>query len=305
MGARSELKRETVTRAVLRWYRRHGRTLPWRDIRDPYRILVAEIMLHQTQVGRVLKIFPEFLRRFPSLHALAAAPQSEVIIAWRGMGYNNRAVRIRRLAQQLCADHDGKLPRTVRECLNLPGIGTYTAHALLVSVYRMDFPVVDVNIRRVLSRLYGRMGTTADLRPEREIWKLAASLVPPARGYDWTQALMDLGATVCTARAPECPSCPVAELCSSRATMKHAPARAERREPTFAGIPTRIHRGRIVEALRFSRDGLTMRQIASGIAESSHGRMPWLRKLIRSLERDGLVRIRGNIDSAGVRVLLS
>jgi A/G-specific adenine glycosylase len=306
MGARSDEHRKAAVRAIFHWYRRHGRTLPWRDIRNPYRILVAEIMLHQTQVSRVLQIFPRFLRRFPSLRALATGPQAEVVIAWRGMGYNNRAVRIHRLARQLCAYHGGKLPRTIRECLLLPGIGKYTAHALLVSVYRMNLPVVDVNIRRVFSRLFWRMKTTADLRPEKEVWALATTLVPRARGYDWTQALMDLGATVCIARVPKCPSCPIADLCCSRTAMKQSAGAVVRREPSFAGIPTRIYRGRIVEALRSSRAGLTMRQIGSGMVVNFSGiRMPWLRNLIRALERDGLVRVRGNLNRAGARILLA
>jgi A/G-specific adenine glycosylase len=306
MGARSDEHRKAVTRAILGWYRRHGRALPWRDIRNPYRILVAEIMLHQTQVSRVLQIFPEFLRRFPTLRALAAAPRSEVIIAWRGMGYNNRAVRIHRLAQQLCAHHGGKLPRTIGEYLPLPGIGPYTAHALLVSVYRMDLPVVDVNIHRVFSRLFWRMKTTADLRPGKEIWTLAKTLVPRARGYDWTQALMDLGATVCTARAPQCPSCPVAKLCSSATAMKQTAAPAARPEPSRAGVPVRIYRGRIVETLRSSRTGLTVPQIGSGIlGDFSHRQVPWLRTVIRALERDGLVCVRGNLDREGARIRLA
>ncbi len=302
----AEDQRGAISRAIFRWYRRHGRRLPWRGIRDPYRILIAEIMLHQTRVGRVLQAFPEFLRRFPSLHALAAAPQTDVIIAWRGMGYNNRAVRIHRLARQLSIRRDGRIPRTLQECRRLPGIGKYTAHALLVSVHRMDLPVVDVNIRRFLSRLFWRMKTTADLRSEHEIWTRAESLVPRGRAYDWTQALMDIGATLCTARTPKCPACPVAALCMSRTTMKPAPPTVRRPEPSRFGIPNRLHRGRIIETLRSSRNGLTVRQIERGIpGRRSRQPAPWLRTLIATLEKDGLVRIRGDLREAGTRVLLA
>jgi A/G-specific adenine glycosylase len=306
MGAPSDRDRKAVTRAVLRWYGACGRTLPWRDTRNPYRILVAEIMLHQTQVGRVLRIFPAFLCRFPSLHALAAARQAEVLIAWRGLGYNNRALRIHRLAQHLTTHHDGKLPRTLEECLPLPGIGKYTAHALLVSLYRRDLPVVDVNIRRVFSRLFWRMKTTADLRPEKEIWALATALVPRGRGYDWTQALMDLGAIICTARTPRCPSCPVAAHCLSRPVMRQRSPSLPRREVLLAGVPVRIHRGRIVEMLRSFPAGVTVGQIRSRLfADLPSSGRPWIAKVLRALERDGLIAVRGDPGRTDARVLLA
>jgi A/G-specific adenine glycosylase len=306
MEVRSEAQRRAATRAILRWYVRHGRTLPWRNIRNPYRLLIAEIMLHQTQVSRVLQHYPRFLRRFPSLRSLARASQADIVIAWRGMGYNNRAVRIHRLARQLSHSHAGKLPSTVEECRLLPGIGRYTAHALLVSVYRRDLPVVDVNVRRVLSRLFWRMPTVVALRPERAIWTLAASLVPHARAYEWSQALMDLGATVCTARAPKCFSCPVAKICASRKRMRVAFLARSRQKPSRPGIPNRIYRGRIIDALRFCRPGLTVTQIGSRIFPSSlHGGGPQLRAMISSLEKDGLVRVRGDLDRAETRICLA
>lgn len=306
MGARSEVHRRAATRAIFHWYRHHGRTLPWRNIRDPYRILVAEIMLHQTGVPRVLQIFPRFLRRFPSLRALAAASRADVVIAWRGMGYNNRAVRIHRLSRQLLVQSGGKLPRTLQGCLALPGVGKYTAHALLVSVYRRDLPVVDVNIRRLLSRLYWHMHTTADLRSEGDVWARAASLVPPGRGYEWTQALMDIGAAICTARAPKCPACPVGELCLSRLAMRPARPRARRQEPSRSGIPNRLYRGKIIDALRSSRAGLTVRQLGFAVLGGPvPGPSPWFRMLISGLEKDGLVRVRGSINRAESRVQLA
>ncbi len=306
MGARSEEDHRAATGAIFRWYKRHGRTLPWRNIRDPYRILIAEIMLHQTRVSRVLQIYPKFLRRFPTLRTLAAAPQAEVIIAWRGMGYNNRAVRIHRLARQLRIHQGGTFPQTLGGWMVLPGVGKYTAHALLVSAFRKDLPVVDVNIRRFLSRLFWRMRTTADLRPEREIWARAASLVPPGRGYEWTQALMDIGATICTAHAPKCPACPVARLCPSRNPRKPARSPEGRREPSRFGIPNRLYRGRIIEALRSSRAGLTLRQLGTRVVDHpSDGPAPWFRMLISALERDGLVSIRGSLNRAETRVRLA
>jgi A/G-specific adenine glycosylase len=306
MEVRSEVRRRAATRAILRWYARHGRTLPWRNIRNPYRLLIAEIMLHQTQVSRVLQHYPKFLRRFPSLRSLAAASRADVIIAWHGMGYNNRAVRIHRLARQLSQHNAGKLPLTLEECLLLPGIGRYTAHALLVSVYHKDLPVVDVNVRRVFSRLFWRMATVVTLRPGREIWTLAASLVPHGQAYEWSQALMDLGATVCIAHAPKCLSCPVAAVCASRKHMRSAFPTRSRQKPSRPNIPDRIYRGRIIDALRFSRPGLTVTQIGSTIfPDHAHGRRSQLRTLISSLEKDGLVRVRGNLHGAETRIQLA
>jgi A/G-specific adenine glycosylase len=158
--------------------------------------LIAEIMSHQTRLDRVLQLYPLFLKRFPSFRALARAPRARVVIAWRGLGYNCRAVRLHLLARAVVGKHGGTIPPSREEILALPGVGPYTAHALLVALHGTDDPVVDVNIRRVLSRIFWRMPTTADLRPEREVWDLATRLVPRGRGYEWSQALMDVGAMI-------------------------------------------------------------------------------------------------------------
>jgi A/G-specific adenine glycosylase len=282
-----------VVRTILRWYARHGRRLPWRGIGDPYRILIAEIMLHQTQVNRVLLLYPVFLRRFPTLSSLAGAPQSAVVIAWRGLGYNNRAVRLHKLAGMLVRDFEGALPEQINELERLPGIGKYSAHALAVSVHRRDLPVVDVNIRRVFSRLFWRMPTTADLRPQKEIWQRAETLVPRGRGYEWMQAVMDLGATVCTARTPACPECPVEELCASVRTMVGVRPVRITKEPLMAGEPNRIYRGRIIETLRSSKGHSGICAVTLGktiYPRFSHRNEPWLRRLLAGLEKDGLIR---------------
>jgi A/G-specific adenine glycosylase len=284
-----------VVGPILRWYARNGRRLPWRGIRNPYRILVSEIMLHQTQVSRVLVLYPLFLKQFPTLRSLAEAERSGVVIAWRGLGYNNRAVRLHDLARILVRQYAGKIPADPSVLRELPGIGQYTTHALLVSVHRRDVPVVDVNVRRVLSRLFWRMQTTADLRPEDEIWGAARALIPPGRGYDWTQALMDLGATICTARSPSCIMCPVVRLCSSARTIRHAPASRRGTEPSLNGIPNRIYRGKVIELLRAEgarsgiRAGILGRRIVPDFLPRHEA---WLRNLLDALRRDGLVQLR-------------
>ena len=285
-----------LARAILRWYSHHGRPLPWRNISDPYRILVSEIMLQQTYVSRVLTKYPEFLRSFPSIRKLAAASQKDVVIAWQGMGYNNRAVRLHRLAKMIVHDYGGKFPRTYEDLLALPGIGRYTANALLSSAFGSDVPIVDVNIRRVFSRIFWPMKTTASLRPQNEIWQLAGRLVPWGNAYMWNQALMDLGATICIARSPHCERCPVARFCASKESMKKVAPVLERRKSIAGALPNRIYRGRIIEALRHTQRNRNLRAAALGRAIHPHyGRhsRQWLELLLRGLEKDGLIKRSG------------
>jgi A/G-specific adenine glycosylase len=276
------------------WYRRNGRSLPWRGIRQPYRILLSEVMLQQTQVDRVLEKYPRFLRRFPSLRSLAAADLRDVIIAWRGMGYNNRAVRLHRLAQTVLREHAGRFPHTLEGMLALPGIGPYTARAVLSGAFRQRYPIVDVNVSRLFSRLFWRMRSLAQTRHDREIWALAEKVLPTQNVYEWNQALMDLGARVCTARQPGCEHCPLRSFCASKGHMLGKSVRKSTREQQMRGIPNRLFRGRIVEFLRSRRDAVPLRSIGRSILpgfSDRHG--PWLTKIVAGLERDGVVRARG------------
>ena len=284
-----------LRRTVLQWYRRHGRTLPWRGIGDPYRILLSEVMLQQTQVSRVLIKYPLFLKCFPTLRALARARRADVVRAWQGMGYNNRAVRLHALAQRVVTDHRGRMPRTEDELLALPGIGTYTARAVLCSAFGAPVAFVDVNIRRLISRIVGNMPDTAAMLPDRTVAALADALLPRRRAYDWNQALMDIGATICTARAPRCTACPLAALCTSAGTMATpSPSHTKKKERSMHGVPDRIYRGRIIEHLRTGsvRRGVPVHAIGPRILpqfDASH--TAWLEQLLQALERDGLVRI--------------
>lgn len=247
-------------------------------------------MLQQTQVSRVLVKYPEFLQRFPTIKTLAAARQRDVVIAWQGMGYNNRAVRLHQLAMRIVQQHGGKFPQTYEELVTLPGIGRYTANALLSSAFRKNVPIVDINVRRVLSRIFWRMKTNTDMKPEREIWTLADVLVPKVGAYDWNQALMDLGATICTARVPLCTDCPVKTLCRSCNYMKRAPSGKAKQEPSRDGIPNRIYRGRIVETLRTHQQQLRPGVIGKAIhPKYSVKSKAWLESLLAGLEKDGVI----------------
>ncbi len=247
-------------------------------------------MLQQTQVKRVLLKYPEFLQRFPTVRSLARAPLRDVVMIWRGMGYNNRAVRLHVLARTVLDQHDGVLPHDPDALRALPGIGRYTANALLSFAFGRSVPVVDVNVRRVLSRLLWEMESTASLQDEPSVWEAAEALLPPGRAYDWNQALMDLGATICTAKAPRCDTCPAISVCASWKSMRPAAAPVSRKERSFNGIPNRMYRGRIIEVLRGSRRSMTVADVAERIYKGfSKKHERWLTSLISGLERDGLV----------------
>jgi A/G-specific adenine glycosylase len=307
MSSRTAQRRKIVP-VVLRWYRRYGRKLPWRGVRDPYRILLSEIMLQQTQVSRVREIYPRFLRRFPSFEAVARSPVREVTVAWRGMGYNNRAIRFHSLSTLLVNHYGGRLPADAQSLMELPGVGRYTAHAILSSVHRLPVPIVEVNVRRVFSRVFHPMASTAALQDEAEIWRIAGALLPQKQAYDWNQAVMDLGATVCTASQPACERCPLARRCASRKSMVRLRSRARRTEPGLDGVPNRIYRGRIIEELRqdHGRRTISMSRLGRRIYPAfSAQHASWLLSLLKALEKDGLITMRSNGRRRSERVSLA
>jgi len=218
---------------LLRWHRRHGRhDLPWQHPRTPYRVWVAEIMLQQTQVATVIPYYQRFLARFPGIAALAAAPLDEVLALWSGLGYYARARNLHRAAQQIVARHGGEFPRGFEAAFALPGIGRSTAGAILAQAYGARHAILDGNARRVFARHAGIKGWPGAPRVAQKLWCAAEERLPRAKLVDYTQALMDLGATLCTARAPRCGDCPVAADCVARAQGKveRLPSPRPRRE---------------------------------------------------------------------------
>jgi A/G-specific adenine glycosylase len=195
-------------RALLRWYDKHRRDLPWRETRDPYRIWLSEIMLQQTRVAAVLGHYRIFLERFPNVQALAAASEDEVLAAWSGLGYYRRARMLHQTAQQITEKHGGSFPRSSEALLALPGIGRYTAAAIASIAFAERVAVVDGNVERVLQRFIGISLTTP------QIWQHAQALLASSRPGDFNQAMMEVGATVCAPREPRCPVCPVRNWCA-------------------------------------------------------------------------------------------
>ena len=201
---------------LLNWYARHARPLPWRKTRDPYRIWISEIMLQQTQVETVIPYYQRWLKKFPTVRALANAPLKEVLALWEGLGYYSRARNLHKAAQKVMAEHKGRLPRTVDELRRLPGIGRYTAGAIASIAFNADAAVLDGNVKRVLARVFNLSDDVKSPAGEKKLWALAESLVPSGRAGDYNQALMDLGATICRPQNPTCLLCPLLGLCEAQ-----------------------------------------------------------------------------------------
>ena len=199
--------------ALLRWYRRARRDMPWRRNVSPYRTWISEIMLQQTTVATVSPKYERFLNRFPDVRSLAAASEGEVLKHWAGLGYYCRARNLHRAASEIIARHAGTFPSDFDSVLALPGVGRYTAGAILSIAFSKPYPVVDGNVIRVFSRLFGLPGRPKDPGFVRTIWKHAENLVPRKDPGDWNQALMELGATLCTPDAPSCGICPISSRC--------------------------------------------------------------------------------------------
>jgi A/G-specific adenine glycosylase len=284
------LPSDAARQSLIDWYVSEHRQLPWRATRDPYRILVSEIMLQQTQADRVATRYHEFLARFPTLEALADAPASEVIRAWAGLGYNRRALNLQRACRAVIERHNGVMPSDPLELATLPGIGPYTAGAVACFAFERDVAFVDTNIRRVIHRVVAGPELPEPSLTERETADIARALVPPGQGYLWNQALMELGATICRARMTFCERCPLAAECRARpviqavlaATPRKRPGTSERFETT-----SRYARGRIIDALRAASDGLSFTGLAGTIPDAVEPSS--LRTQLAALIRDGLV----------------
>jgi A/G-specific adenine glycosylase len=237
--------------SLLEWSAETRRDLPWRRTRDPWAILVSELMLQQTQVARVVPRYEAFLDRFPTAMVCAAATVGEVITMWSGLGYNRRAVNLHRCATVVVSSHGGSLPDSLDALLALPGVGPYTARAVLAFAFERDVAVVDTNVGRVLARWEGRPLSARDVQAR------ADAIAPVGQGWAWNQAMLDLGATVCGKRSPGCDRCPVTRWCAWHEAGCPAPdpavgsAAVAGGQSPFEGSD-RQGRGRLVDELRRS-----------------------------------------------------
>ena len=290
-----------VQAQLLRWFERQARDLPWRSTRDPYKILVSEVMLQQTQVDRVVPYYYAFLEQFPNVEELAQASTAAVIKAWAGLGYNRRAVNLQRAAQAVVEQHGGRFPEDVAELVTLPGIGPYTAGAIACFAFERDVAFIDTNIRRVLYRLFIGGEHPAPTGAEKTVMQIARSLILPGDGWRWNQALIEFGALQCTARRPACVICPLQSDCAAFPTIQSSISTASRKRSDRSELPfqesNRFYRGKVVAALRNlpSADevsGIDLAALGSQVKPAfSEADLPWLYQLVQGLAQDGLAQV--------------
>lgn len=228
---------KTIRHQLLTWYSSYHRDLPWRtkgtQTPDPYRVLVSETMLQQTQVATVIDYFDRFLKHFPTLEALALAPEQQVLLLWQGLGYYRRARNLHAAAKKIIQEHDGKIPANHAAIASLPGVGRYTAGAIASIAFGIRSPILDGNVARVLSRWFAIADPIDKPTVRSHLWSLAGTLVPKESPGDFNQAMMELGSLVCTPRNPRCSTCPIADLCKAhtRGLTDVIPRRSPKRQP--------------------------------------------------------------------------
>lgn len=288
-----------VRKALLAWFAENRRDLPWRHTRDPYAVLVSEVMLQQIQVARAVPFYLAFLARFPTVRDLAAAPLADAIRVWGDLGRYKRVVNLHRTARLIVAEHDGVVPRDVETLRRLPGIGPYTAGAVACFAYEEPVAFVDTNIRRVINRLFLGTGSDATAAVERRLLRLAEASVPPERAWEWNQGLMEFGALHCTARRPRCASCPLQTRCVAFPAIT-AETTVRRRGAPEVAPPYRYQesnrylRGRVLARLRDhpadgSESGISLPDLGSRLRpDFGEQDLPWLVSVVDSLRKDGL-----------------
>lgn len=234
--------RKDFQSTLLKWFRAHQRDLPWRSSRDPYRIWVAEVMLQQTRIAAVTPYYQRFLDRFPNVESLARAPQPEVLKLWSGLGYYSRARNLHAAAKEIVVHHNGKFPRELDAALALPGIGPYTAAAVLSIAYDAPLAVLDGNVARVLARIQAIRGDLRAPKNWRTLTEIASHQLAKNSASDWNQSLMELGEVICTPQSPRCESCPVARWCQAQAEnlTNDIPAPRHKRAPIHIKIAAAI-----------------------------------------------------------------
>lgn len=288
-----------IRRSLLAWYSGAGRPdLPWRKVRNPYYTLVSEVMLQQTQVDRVAGRFAGFVARFPDFDALASASIADVLREWKGLGYNSRAVRLKAVGDAVVERYGGAMPSSAAELRTLAGIGAYTAAAIRAFAFDLDDAPVDTNVRRIVQRLFFGVEYVA-AASARELDARARALVPAGRAHDWSSALMDLGASICTARAPKCTVCPLQRECAAAPIdaavlerLRKSSRSTARAKPIAFEKTNRYARGRIVDRLRELPPGerISLLDLHRGLNGVLGARSAGeLAALVASLERDGLL----------------
>lgn len=276
--------KEKLQQTVLQWYAENRRKLPWRETIDPYKILVSEIMLQQTQVYRVVPKYHAFLEQFPTADMLAQAPAADVLRLWSGLGYNRRALYLQQCAKALVEKYNGIFPTTEAALLELPGIGKYTAAAVLSFAFNTDVPVIDVNIELLYKRIFYNKADNVE--------GIARELLPKNTSREWHNALMDIGALFCTATNPKCNDCPLKQFCASANNSKRHEATRMRKKVVPFKKSDRIVRGTILKLLT-QRNKQSIENVYLQLLEQKIKRKKEkFDKILGELEKDGLIKIK-------------
>jgi len=279
---------------ILQWFDINQKVYPWRsEDPEPYHVLLSEYMLQQTQASRIALKFPEFLISFPTIETLSKATNAQMIIAWQGMGYNNRAIRLRDCAKQIMDSFNGNIPSNYSDLLSLPGIGTYTASAILSFAFKQNISVIDINIYRIYSRVFGL--DIQDAKTKNEVRTIAEYIYPKDNSSSWHQALMDIGSSFCKAQNPKCTLCPIPD-CSYRnnpSLYNMKPTKSKKTEASFRNKPNRIWRGKTIEFLRNDHQlGHNLHDVLHSILQQNPNEIDieWFKEsIITSLIKDQLI----------------
>jgi len=247
-------------------------------------------MLQQTQAIRVVEFYKRWLKKFPSFSAVSKASAAHVLREWSGLGYNNRALRFHQLAKIITQKYHTQLPNETDDLRQLPGVGKYTAHAVACFAFQQRVPIVDVNVKRIFTRITKRVRTSSEMMSEGKAWHLAGKFLPQRNFYQWNQALMDIGATACTARNPECKECPLKNLCRSAFSPAFSKLmeKKKKQEPSWRGIPRRLYRGRILKMLHYH--SLNAKDIAFQLWKNARrSDVEWLNMVLAQMCNDGVI----------------
>jgi A/G-specific adenine glycosylase len=276
-----------MQKTVLSWYKEYGRSLPWRETRDPYKILVSELMLQQTQVDRVIPKYKTFLEKFPTMQDLAKTEISEVLVIWSGLGYNRRALYLHNAAKEIIEKFNGQFPTEIKELTSIKGIGNYTSSAVLSFAFNQNITVVDVNIEVLMKRIF----FGSKLTPK----QLATKVLPKGKSRDWHNALMDIGALFCTARFPKCEICPLSKECKSANNQEKIEATWKKKKIKKFKDSDRIVRGTILKEL-VKKKQLDLNSISNLLSNKKIDRnQEDIQRILEKLEKDKLISIQNHL----------
>lgn len=274
------------TTTLLDFFSESKISLPWRGYSpEPYKVLVSETMLQQTQVARVVEKYTEFIALFPTIYDVASASKEEILKIWNGLGYNSRALRLKKTCEVIVSNHNGLIPNNYDQLRALPGIGDYTASAILCFAFRIPIEVVDVNVIRVFSRFFSKLQYTTDVISEKEIRESLKKMLPKENSSEFFQAIMDIARMYCKKSSPLCNECPLSTKCLSNNTLVFKQV-SKRIEPSYLGFPRRIWRGRILKVLT-QQSPLEFKELLDQLQMNEHSE--WVMSVLQFLEKDTLV----------------